>query len=75
MRNVHSKKSLAAVVAKTAADAGGAGPGSGAGAGTAARPAVPAPSSDGPRVVVHRPEARDKVDVSQLPYMHRNPAV
>ena len=73
MRNVHSKKSLAAVVAKTAADAGGAGPGSGAGA--AARPAVPAPSSDGPRVVVHRPEARDKVDVSQLPYMHRNPAV
>ncbi len=73
MRNVHSKKSLAAVVAKTAADAGGAGPGSGAGAAT--RPAVPAPSSDGPRVVVHRPEARDKVDVSQLPYMHRNPAV
>ncbi len=73
MRNVHSKKSLAAVVAKTAADAGGAGPGSGAGA--AARPAVPAPSSIGPRVVVHRPEARDKVDVSQLPYMHRNPAV
>ena len=73
MRNVHSKKSLAAVVAKTAADAGGAGPGSGSGA--AAKPAVPAPSSDGPRVVVHRPEARDKVDVSQLPYMHRNPAV
>jgi len=71
MRNVHSKKSLAAVVAKTAADAGVAG----SSAGAAAKPAVPAPSSDGPRVVVHRPEARDKVDVSQLPYMHRNPAV
>ena len=69
MRNVHSKKSLAAVVAKTTAEAGGAG--------TGAKHAAPASSSavDGPRVVVHRPEARDKVDVSQLPYMHRNPAV
>ena len=66
MRNVHSKKSLAAVVAKTTAEVV---PG---GAGAAARPAA---AMEAPRVVVHRPEAKDKVDVSQLPYMHRNPAV
>ena len=59
MRNVHSKKSLAAVVAKTTAEVGGAG----------AAAAAPRPL-----VVVHRPEAKD-VHVSQLPYSHRNPAV
>jgi hypothetical protein len=60
MRNVHSKKSLAAVVAKTAAEVGGA--------------AAAAPLPARPLVVVHRAAARE-VDVSQLPYSHRNPAV